>query len=403
MTQRATEDAARAAAQDAARIAVAPAPPPKPAQEPWADWAERFFANRDAREADSSKDNRSHFRTWVPPELKAKPMVEITKFDLEGIVELLDDAVIAEEIRWKTAVNVWGTITVMFGEAYASKRRALRVLTTNPCTDIVGPDRGAETVKVYLFPVEFMAMMTCDRIPIRWKRLFALSVYLYPRPGELEALHLEDINLQHRYVFFHRATDRKGDEKETKTGISRRVPIEPALVPLLERMMEEAREEGEELLLRMPPECDLSTRLRQYLRWAGVTRAELFVTDRTRTQITFYDLRATGITWTAIRGEEPLKIMQRAGHLHFSTTQGYIRAAEELGHAVGAADVFAPLPDGVFSAGISAEGPAAWANLRGSQWKGLRPQRDSNPRNSLERAGSWAGLDDGDRWRGAGP
>src|SRR5208282_218440 len=25
-----------------------------------------------------------------------------------------------------------------------------------------------------------------------------------------------------------------------------------------------------------------------------------------------------------------------------------------------------------------------------------RPQRDSNPRNSLERAGSWAGLDDGD-------
>ncbi len=27
----------------------------------------------------------------------------------------------------------------------------------------------------------------------------------------------------------------------------------------------------------------------------------------------------------------------------------------------------------------------------------MRPQRDSNPRNSLERAGSWAGLDDGDR------
>ena len=30
-----------------------------------------------------------------------------------------------------------------------------------------------------------------------------------------------------------------------------------------------------------------------------------------------------------------------------------------------------------------------------------RPQRDLNPRNSLERAGSWAGLDDGDRCRGA--
>lgn len=32
----------------------------------------------------------------------------------------------------------------------------------------------------------------------------------------------------------------------------------------------------------------------------------------------------------------------------------------------------------------------------------LRPQRDSNPRSSLERAESWAGLDDGDRRCGAG-
>ena len=49
-------------------------------------------------------------------------------------------------------------------------------------------------------------------------------------------------------------------------------------------------------LLSMPPECDLSGRLRQYLQWAGVERAELFANDATRKQMTFHDLRATGIT-----------------------------------------------------------------------------------------------------------
>lgn len=46
--------------------------------------------------------------------------------------------------------------------------------------------------------------------------------------------------------------------------------------------------------------------------------------------ITFHDLRATGITWMAVRGDDPLKIKQRAGHASLSTTEGYIRLAEEL-------------------------------------------------------------------------
>ena len=58
--------------------------------------------------------------------------------------------------------------------------------------------------------------------------------------------------------------------------------------------------------------------------------------------MTFHDLRATGITWCAVRGDEPLKIKQRAGHSTFSTTEGYIREAENLGGSFG--QVFPPLP-----------------------------------------------------------
>ena len=45
----------------------------------------------------------------------------------------------------------------------------------------------------------------------------------------------------------------------------------------------------------------------------------------------------------AARGDDPLRIKQRAGHSSFRTTEGYIREAENLGASFG--KVFPPLPD----------------------------------------------------------
>ena len=73
-----------------------------------------------------------------------------------------------------------------------------------------------------------------------------------------------------------------------------------------------------------------------------MTRAELFESDRLRKQVTWYDLRATGITWRAIPGDNPIAIMHQAGHEDFETTQGYIREAESLGATF--AGVFPALP-----------------------------------------------------------
>jgi hypothetical protein len=53
-------------------------------------------------------------------------------------------------------------------------------------------------------------------------------------------------------------------------------------------------------------------------------------------------VRATGITWCAVRVDDPMKIKQRAGHCTFSTTEGYIRDAENLRDGFG--DVFPELP-----------------------------------------------------------
>jgi hypothetical protein len=90
----------------------------------------------------------------------------------------------------------------------------------------------------------------------------------------------------------------------------------------------------------------MSRDLRLWLASAGVTRPELHKGDAHRKPLTWHDLRATGLTWLAVRGDEPLKIKQRAGHSTFSTTEGYIREAEAVRDGFG--NVFPPLPGPLF-------------------------------------------------------
>ena len=55
-------------------------------------------------------------------------------------------------------------------------------------------------------------------------------------------------------------------------------------------------------------------------------RARLAIAD----SVSVHDLRATGATWMAVRGDDPPKIKQRCGHSTFSTTEVYICEAEAV-------------------------------------------------------------------------
>ena len=119
---------------------------------------------------------------------------------------------------------------------------------------------------------------------------------------------------------------------------------------------------------RLPSPGMLSRKLRVYLERAGITRTELLVPTPTSKAMTFYDLRATGITWCAVRGDEPLKIKQRAGHAAFTTTEIYIREAENIRAGFGVP--FPTLPEGLMDKGPE----KARAYSRSSNpWKNLGP------------------------------
>jgi integrase len=195
-----------------------------------------------------------------------------------------------------------------------------------------------------IYPNEFLALVSCEALPVDFRRLYALATYLFLRGGELKALTWSDIDIERGIVSVRRSYDRTtGRIKQTKTGNKgmRRFAIEPELLTLLRAMHDDANGEGP--VVNMRQQKWWAADLRKHLELAGITREALFSTDDTRKRLRFHDLRGTGLTWMAIRGDDPLKIQQRAGHRTFEMTQKYIRTAEAVGQVIG--EVFPPLPE----------------------------------------------------------
>ena len=334
----------------AIRAASVPSATARVPAETVAAWFNRWNKDRAERELSSSVTDGYRFRGHVEPVLGHLLIGSVTKADIERVVARLDAETKGGQ-SWKTSLNSWALVRAMFRDAARSKNAALRVRDDNPCLDVAPPDRGPKKVKQYIAPAEFLALVSCDALPLTARRLYAIAVYLYARPGELEALEWSDFDLDRGTVHIHRAVHYDtAAVKPVKTQEARRFSVERNLLPLL-RAMHDARGDDVRMIPGAVPK-DGAKLLRDHLQVAGVTRAALFASSKTCKSMTFYDLRATGITWRAIRGDDPLRIQRAAGHGGFDTTQGYIREAESVREDFG--EVFPALPAGLIT-GFGAE------------------------------------------------
>jgi integrase len=308
------------------------------------EWVGRWLEWRTGRGLSTTPHDKGRLSKFVLPILGSLPIHSVARDDIERVVEELDRRIALPEghedrISWRTASNAWVLVSKMFKDAIGAKQRDLRVRQDNPAMGVAPPEHGERKAKVYLYPSEFETLIACGDVARPFRVMYAVAVYMYMRAGELEALTWDDVDFEHVVIQINKAIDREtGDVKSTKSGETRRIPIEPALFPLLKQLYDERT--GDRVLW-MPDNEDRAALLRQHLTQAGVKRAELFADNDRQKHITFHDLRATGITWMAVRGDDPLRIKQRAGHSSFSTTEIYIREAENL--AAGFGDVFPPL------------------------------------------------------------
>ena len=341
---------------------------------PMGRWVKAWLADRTARGYSSVRDNTAHYLLHIAPSAGVKHVRDWDRDDFRKLSRDLDAKVQDKKLAWKSAINIWATATKMAGDAAESKKDEIRCRADNPATGVRGPDRGDDVGEQCLYPSEFLRFVACDKVPQRWRRIVALAIYLYPRDAELRALQCRDLDLEHVSMRITKAlSKRTGEIKATKGRRHRTVTIEDAIVPLLALIKEEQEETGA-LVPDMPSERDMARGLRRWLKKAGVDRHELHYRTPTTRPIRFHDLRATGITWMAIRGDDPLKIQHRAGHTDFETTQRYIRMAEASREGFGI--VFPELPGDLVSHASNAHGVVSQRNHK----QNLRGGRDSNPR-----------------------
>ena len=326
-------EGARACARSVSDAALRMGGVPASVGETVKEYCDRWFKARRERGLATVDDDMGRFRKWVQPRLGNRSIRELGRAVLEDFVEWLDGQVRADALSWKSATHVWTLVRRMFKDACSGKPRELRVRDDNPAENVAGPDRGVKKTKVFLYPSEVSKLVSCLDVPLEWRRTFAVATYLYLRAGEAHALAWEDVDLDHGFVHVHQSAHRKtGKLKATKTNTARRVPVEPTLLPLLLAMKKEAKGTGS-VLATKATDRKFSRQLRRCLKLAGVTRAELFpdeATKNTRKAMTFHDLRATGITWRVVRGDNHMDVRDHAGHSTITTTEGYIRTANGL-------------------------------------------------------------------------
>jgi hypothetical protein len=154
-----------------------------------AEWFKEWFAWRTARGLGDAKKHAGQFCKYLEKDLGHLPMRAVGRGHIKAIVAKLDAMVTADEISWKTAVNVWGClVSKPFKDATNGKNPALCVLDDNPAAGVAPPDKGARTKKQYLYPNEAYALFLCEDIPLWRRRLYAFAIYTYMRTGEIAAL-----------------------------------------------------------------------------------------------------------------------------------------------------------------------------------------------------------------------
>jgi integrase len=346
-------------------------------------WVDLWLAERDRKGLSSRVTKEGHWKHHIAPVLGTKHPKQWKRDDFRALSAALDDKVQGSLIAWKTAVDVWGTAIKMVNDATNSKRNEIRCRDDNPADGVVGPDRGDEVDKQYLYPSEVEQLLSCPQVSIPWARLFAIAIYTYCRASELRALTWDDVDLEHGVIRITKSVQLGTEElKGTKSGHSRTIPIELGLRPLLIEMHTEAGGKGP-VIPAMPSGFNLSAGLKRWLATANVDRPALTSKGPSERPIRFHDLRATGLTWMAVRGDEPQKIQARAGHTEFKTTQLYIRQAEVHGDGFG--EPFAPLPARLverFVYGVSSTAEESSNETAGI----LRPQRAQRV---LDRSQHW--------------
>ena len=174
---------------DRLRDPDAPAPEAQPvhplATETVSEYIDRWVQSCKTAGTKDAANYRSRLNSHVVPHVGSLPIVHVTPDDCRKIVRALITDANNPKVRLSTSTahKKWQTFTQMLDEACNSNDDSLRVLDTNPSDGVRGPRKGKGKATQWLYPDEALRLLRSPEVPLGWRRFYALSIYLYQRPG----------------------------------------------------------------------------------------------------------------------------------------------------------------------------------------------------------------------------
>jgi integrase len=198
------------------------------------------------------------------------------------------------------------------------------------------PVKGIKISKIYnlqsgLNQSELRNFLTQAKLQChKFYYLWAFALYTGMRNGELYALTWRDVDLERKTITVNRSWTFRDGLHGTKSGLSRPVPISPALYDVildLKRLgpyKEQLRSQ-----IGKTEFCD-DLVLPRHNTWRNGDQSvetKNFLTKIGLRPVRFHDLRASFITQLLCNGVTTPKVMIVAGHAKLSTTDLYLRLA----------------------------------------------------------------------------
>ena len=165
---------------------------------------------------------------------------------------------------------------------------------------------------------------------------WAVALFTGMRNGEIYALRVSDVDLSSGVIYVKRQFTSRDGLHETKTNLSRTVPIADELKPLLRHFIKQGgfretlwkwKDEAKQEKVSFVWDNLLLPRLRE---WRQGMQSELlrdFCRGIGISEVKFHDLRATFITNMLSRGAALNVVMSIVGHRRIATTDVYNRLA----------------------------------------------------------------------------
>ncbi len=204
-------------------------------------YAVQWLARRRQAGVRFVRDEETRLRSWVLPLLGDKSLSAVTRVDVREVManaQQTPNPKTGRPYAPRTVLHIYGAMRLMFGDAVADG-----LIPSTPCT--LKTRRGELPTKRDADPqwrsrsiytrAEAETLISDERIPLDRRVYTALQLLTGMRAGEVSARRWRDYDARAtplgRLLIHSQAVN--GEERETKTGAAREVPVHRTLAAIL--------------------------------------------------------------------------------------------------------------------------------------------------------------------------